>query len=73
MAVTKVGEIRCMCGKLLATGSITDGEIELKCKCGKITKISKSIKNGCRPFQERMGLQTKQHDDGLSGELKRVQ
>lgn len=55
------------CGKKLGEGVINDGKLSLKCKCGTITTIEKSlprqeaekkyIQN--RPYQDRLNLQKK--------------
>lgn len=70
MAIQKKNEIRCnACNKLLATGVINDGKIELKCKCKTVNTIE--VIPPPVPYQDRMGLVKKQHND-LSFEIKQV-
>lgn len=60
--------IRCSnpkCGKVIGSGTVNDGRISIKCKCGTTTTIEAAIPKPPgnyvhnRPYQNRMDLEQK--------------
>jgi phage FluMu protein Com len=61
-------QIRCAnCGKIIAEGFITDGEIEIDCRCGAVNKIEirrkekKNTEEALRLMSEQIVQRAREH------------